>query len=63
VPIPVGERINIEQFPNTREEIKDMARVPYESIIGILMYAMVHTRPRISHAVGVLRRYMLTPEK
>ena len=36
-----------------------MSCVPYVSVIGSLMYAMVCTRPDIAHAVGVLSRYML----
>jgi hypothetical protein len=32
-----------------------MACVPYASVVGSLMYAMVCTRPDISHVVGVLR--------
>jgi hypothetical protein len=35
-----------------------MSRVPYSSVVGSLMYAMVCTRPDIAHAVGVVRRYM-----
>ena len=35
-----------------------MSDVPYASSIGSLMYAMVCTRPNISHAMGFLRRYM-----
>jgi hypothetical protein len=45
------------------EEIEDMACVPYASVVGSLMYVMVCTRPDISHAVGVLSRYMSTPGK
>jgi hypothetical protein len=40
-----------------------MAHVPYASVVGSLMYVMVCTQPDISHAVGVLRRYMSTPGK
>ena len=40
-----------------------MAHVPYDSAVGCLMYVMVCTRPDIAHAMGVLRRYMMTPEK
>jgi hypothetical protein len=40
-----------------------MSKVPYSSTIGILMYAMVCTRPDIAHAVGVLSRYMNNPGK
>jgi hypothetical protein len=43
VPIPVGERLTVEQFPKTHEEIKDMEHVPYASVVGSLMYAMVFT--------------------
>ena len=35
-----------------------MSRVPYASAVGSLMYAMVCTRPDITHAVGVLSRFM-----
>jgi hypothetical protein len=35
-----------------------MSRVPYPSVVGSLMYAMVCTRPDIAHVVGVVSRYM-----
>jgi hypothetical protein len=50
-------------YPKTQEEIKYMSRVPYSSTIGSLLYAMVFTRPDITHAVGVVRRYMNNPSK
>ena len=37
-----------------------MSHVPYASAVGFLMYSIVYTRPNISHAVGVLSRYMTT---
>jgi hypothetical protein len=40
-----------------------MSRVPYSSVVGNLMYAMVFTRPDIAHAVGVVSRYMNNPGK
>ena len=58
VPIPVGVRLSTEQCPKTQEEEEDMSRVPYASVVGSLMYAMVYTRPDIAHAVGVLRKFM-----
>ena len=63
VPIPVGVRITFEQFPKEQEEIEDMEHVPYSSDVGSLMYVMVCIRSEIFHAVGVLRRYMLTHRK
>ncbi|KAK9050872.1 hypothetical protein SSX86_030160 [Deinandra increscens subsp. villosa] len=38
-----------------------MAKVPYASAVGSLMYAMVCTRPDIAHAVGVVSRFMSNP--
>ena len=35
-----------------------MAKVSYASIIGSLMYVMVCTRLNITHAVGVVSRYI-----
>jgi hypothetical protein len=40
-----------------------MSHVPYASLVGSLMYAMVSTRPYIAHVVGVLSRYMSKPGK
>ena len=40
-----------------------MSNIPYSSTVGILMYAMVCTRPYIAHAVGVVSRYMNNPGK
>jgi hypothetical protein len=51
--IPVGVKLSVNQCPKTQEEEEDMSHVPYASVVGILMYAMVHTRPNIAHAVEV----------
>jgi len=40
-----------------------MSKVPYTSVVGSLMYAMVCTRPDIVHAVGVVSRYVNNPGK
>jgi hypothetical protein len=63
VPILVGERLTIEQCPKTYEGIKYMACVSYASLVGILMYVMFCSQPKISHAVGVLSTYMSTHGK
>eukprot|EP00253_Pinus_taeda_P029704 PITA_29704 len=63
VPIPVDVRLSAEQCPKTQEEGEDMSRVPYASVVGSLMYAMVCTRPGIAHAMGVLSRFMSKPGK
>ena len=38
-----------------------MARVPYASAVGSLMYAMMCTRPDICYAVGLVSRYQSNP--
>jgi len=35
-----------------------MSLIPYVSVVCSLMYEMVCTRPKIAHAVGVLRRFV-----
>ncbi|XP_070677997.1 secreted RxLR effector protein 161-like [Malus domestica] len=40
-----------------------MQDVPYSSLVGGLMYAMVCTRPDIAHAVGLVSRFMHNPGK
>ena len=63
VPIPVGVKLSTDQCPKTHEEEEDMSHVPYASVVGNLMYAMVCTRPYIAHAVGFLSSYMSKPGK
>lgn len=40
-----------------------MAIVPYSSVIGSLMYAIVCIRPNIAYAMGVVSRYTSNPGK
>ncbi|PON33692.1 hypothetical protein PanWU01x14_350640, partial [Parasponia andersonii] len=57
-PLASHFKLTKEQSPSTEQERAYMAKVPYSSAIGSLMYAMVCTRPDIAHAVGVVSRYM-----
>ena len=47
--------------PKTDKEIEDMAKVPYASAVGCLMYAMVCTRSDLAHAVSQVCKYMSKP--
>jgi hypothetical protein len=62
-PLASHFKLTKEMCHKTREDIEYMSRVPYSSTIGILMYAMVCTRPDIAHVVGVVSRYMNNPGK
>ena len=46
-----------DQRPQTFEEENIMRQVPYASAVGILMYAMLCTRPDICYSVGMVSRY------
>ena len=63
LPIPIGRKLIVDQCPKSQEGRKYMACVPYSNVVGSLMYSMVNTRPDIAHAVGILSRYITTPEK
>jgi hypothetical protein len=57
-PLPSHFKLTKEMCPKTQEEEDKMSKIPYASIVGSLMYAMVCTRPDIAHEVGVVSRYM-----
>ena len=56
--LPGHLKLTKEMCPRTQEEEDKMSKVPYDSAIRSLMYAMVCTRLDIAHAVGVVSRYM-----
>ncbi|RVX07254.1 Retrovirus-related Pol polyprotein from transposon TNT 1-94 [Vitis vinifera] len=65
VSTPLGSHFKLskEQSAKIEEERDHMSKVPYASAIGSLMYAMVCTRPDITHAMGVVSRFMSRPGK
>jgi hypothetical protein len=60
---PLGNHFKLSKrsCPTTQEEKDKMAKIPYASAVGSLMYAMVCTRPDIAQAVGVVSRYLSNP--
>jgi hypothetical protein len=63
IPLASHYKISLGLCPGNDEEKDYMSRVPYANVVGSMMYAMVSTRPDISHAVGVVSRYMENPGK
>lgn len=62
VPIQKGNSFKeLNQCPKTGLKKERMKSIPYASIVGSLMYALTCTRPNISFAVGMLRRYQSIP--
>lgn len=60
-PFSSGFVVTKEDSPKTPEETADMAAVPYQGLIGGLMYAALCTRPDISFAVGALSKVSSNP--
>ena len=63
VPLASHFKISSGLCPSSVEENDYMSCVPYANSVGSLMYAMVCTRPDISHVVGVISKYMENPGK
>ena len=38
--------------------MKEMRKVPYASVVGSLMYAMVCIRSDFTHAIGLISRFL-----
>ena len=54
LPFRHGIHLSNEHSPKTPEGKERMSRIPYASIVGSLMYAMLCTRPDICYVVGVV---------
>jgi hypothetical protein len=63
IPLASHFKISLGLFPSNDEEKDYMSCVSYANAVGSLMCVMVITRPNISHAVGVVSRYMENPRK
>jgi len=63
IPLVAHFKLSSNSCPTTDEEIEKMPHVPYSSAVGSLMYAMVCTRPDLSHAISVVSHFMHNPGK
>lgn len=61
MPIDKSSNLSSSIGPKTEEEKQQMARIPYASAIGSLMYAMMCTRPDICYAVGLVSHFQSNP--
>jgi len=60
-PVDKSLSLSCDMCPKTLEEKEKMSRVPYASVVGSLMYAMMCTRPNICYAVRLVSRYQSNP--
>jgi hypothetical protein len=61
LPVRHGIHLSKGMSPTTPKERELMAKVPYASAIGSLMYAMLCTRPDIAYAVSMTSRFQSDP--
>jgi len=58
LPLASHFKLSLVLSHRTNEEKKYISHVPYENVIGNLLYVMASRRLDISHEVGVVRRFM-----
>ena len=46
-----------EQYAQTSQEVEDMRRIPYASVVGSLMHVMLSSTLDICYEVGIVSRY------
>ncbi|KAF2293063.1 hypothetical protein GH714_035910 [Hevea brasiliensis] len=63
IPFAAHFKLSADMSPKTDKEMEHMSNVPYLSIVGSIMYAMVCTRLDISHAVSIVSRYIVCSGK
>ena len=56
-------KLSAMMSPSIDDAKRQMDHVSYANVVGALMYAIVCTRPDISHAVSIVSRYMHNPGK
>jgi len=62
-PLATHYKLSLNESLKTKKEVEHMAHIPYSSVVGSLMYAMVCTRPNLSHAVSLVSKFMSKPGK
>ncbi|CAD6220463.1 unnamed protein product [Miscanthus lutarioriparius] len=62
-PIAPHFKLSALQCASTDKDFEYMSRVPYSSVVGSLMCAMVCSHPDLSYAMSLVSRYMANPGK
>jgi len=63
IPLAVQFKLSKKQSPTSEGDKEEMKKVPYSSVVGSLIYAMICTRPNIAYAVGVMNWFLSNPRK
>ena len=65
VATPLAEhfKLSSSQCPSSEIDKEKMKNVPYSSMIGSLMYAMICTKPDIAYVMGLVSRFLANQGK
>jgi hypothetical protein len=61
LPVVKGVSLRVTQGPTTKKEKSGMSNIPYASVIGSIMYAMLSTRPDVVLALSLMSHYQSNP--
>jgi hypothetical protein len=61
LPMSHGIHLSQKQCPATANDREPMSKVPYASVIGSIMYAMISTRPDVSYTISATSRHQADP--
>ena len=56
--LPTNCKLSKKQSLKTKMDKVEIMKIPYASVVGSLMYAMLCTRPDIRYALQVVSRFM-----
>ena len=59
--IASGVTLSKKDCATTPKEREHMSRVPYASVVGSIMYAMICTRADVVYSLGIVSRYQSNP--
>ncbi len=62
-PLEASLKFTKEMFPQIENEKKDMKKVPYQSVVGSLMYCMICIKPNITYSMGVVSHFFIDPSE
>lgn len=57
-PLAQHFKLSSEFCPESDKEFEEMAKIPYASAVGCLMYAMVCTKPDLAYVVSQVSKFM-----
>lgn len=63
VSVPLGGHLELtkKQCSKTQEEVKRMSNIPFDVVVGSVIYEVICTRPDLAFSISILTRFMCNP--